>query len=406
LLAAACCGLLVLLWSTLRPAPDLGPLNRLLARGDFDRAEALLVDYLRANPSEQKTRFFLAQLAVDRPDPKKPQLALEQTKRLRSDSAHAAASIKVVQGKAYYLLHRFVDAEAAWNEALRLDPIAPEAGWGLMSLYSLQNRAEDTRRMALKLHAIEPNVHDQVQYLLQIIRYDAHALAPGSVIDQMEKVVRTDPSDIASTLALGIAMIHDGRRTEEGIAYLRGAVEHHPQNARAWEVYLTGLGDAGQMREMANAYEQAPSEVRDDPRLAEASGRIALDQRRWADAARFLRVAAERDPFNKEVVYRLCQALDHSGAQQEAASLRPRVTSIEAARVQMRSLYDKADRNKSLGDVPDYELYQALAEDMENLGRYQEARAWHRLVLRDRPEDPISKPAAARLAKVVKGAEP
>jgi hypothetical protein len=82
------------------------------------------------------------------------------------------------------------------------------------------------------------------------------------------------------------------------------------------------------------------------------------------------------------------------------------LASIEAARVQMRSLYDTADRNKSLGDVPDYELYQALAENMESLGRYQEARAWHRLVLRDRPEDPISKPAAERLAKVLKGAEP
>jgi hypothetical protein len=72
----------------------------------------------------------------------------------------------------------------------------------------------------------------------------------------------------------------------------------------------------------------------------------------------------------------------------------------------MRILSDKANAIKDLGDVPNYALYQDLASNMESFGRIEEARAWHRLVLRDQPEDPVSKAAVQRLGKPAGGEKP
>ena len=43
------------------------------------------------------------------------------------------------------------------------------------------------------------------------------------------------------------------------------------------------------------------------------------------------------------------------------------------------------------------ELYHRLAGLREQMGRFDEARAWHRLVLRDVPDDRLSLAALARL---------
>jgi tetratricopeptide (TPR) repeat protein len=401
--AALGCALLALLAYLLRPLPTLGGLDRLMARKEYGAAEALLRTYLRSNPDNTEARFVLAQIAVERPDPKDPRLALEQVGRIRTSDRHTIALVRVIVGKADYLLNRFRDAEAAWQEALRLDPYVPEAGWGLMSVYSLQNRAEEGRRLALELEAREPSAHDRVQFLLQMIRYDVHALAPGAVIDQLESVVKTDPGDLSSTLALGSAMVRDGRRLGEGLAYLQGAAESHPDDARAWGAYLSGLETAGQIAEMAQVLGRVPPKLAGDPRFDEAHGRVAYDQKRWPAAIDLYRRAWQRVPGNKELLYRLVQSLDRAGQAEDAARLRRRVAEIEDARVRLRTLYDQADAIKTLGAVPDYALYQGLADALEGLHRFDEARAWHDLVIRDRPRDPISTRAVARLAEKTKG---
>ena len=62
-----------------------------------------------------------------------------------------------------------------------------------------------------------------------------------------------------------------------------------------------------------------------------------------------------------------------------------------------RGLYYEALEVKTLGFKPHPELYQRLADLREKMGRYDEARAWHRLVLRDQPDDPLSLAALGRL---------
>jgi hypothetical protein len=62
-----------------------------------------------------------------------------------------------------------------------------------------------------------------------------------------------------------------------------------------------------------------------------------------------------------------------------------------------RGVYDEAIMMPTLGLQPHPELYRRLADLRERMGRTDEARAWHRRVLRDNPCDPVSLAALERL---------
>jgi hypothetical protein len=64
---------------------------------------------------------------------------------------------------------------------------------------------------------------------------------------------------------------------------------------------------------------------------------------------------------------------------------------------EMRPLYIEARAIKTLGLEPRRDLYHRLARLREQMGRFDEARAWNRLVLRDLPDDALSLGALARL---------
>jgi hypothetical protein len=69
----------------------------------------------------------------------------------------------------------------------------------------------------------------------------------------------------------------------------------------------------------------------------------------------------------------------------------------QAARVEVGALYAEASSKGEFGRRPHPDLYRRLAENREALGRRDEARAWHLLILRDAPADPVSNAAAERL---------
>ena len=74
------------------------------------------------------------------------------------------------------------------------------------------------------------------------------------------------------------------------------------------------------------------------------------------------------------------------------------------ARDQILPLYEEAEADKTLGVAPHPALYHRLADLRERMGRNDEALAWHRLVLRDQPDEPTSRAAVARLQAMVDAA--
>jgi tetratricopeptide (TPR) repeat protein len=381
-----------LVWWIIRPRASIDRVDRLLAAGRFDEAEGRLLDYLRANPDDQNARLILARASVERPDPK-PDLALEQLRRLRPANPQSAAALKSVEGDAQYLGRRYDAAEASWLEALRLDPKVPEVGFRLLNIYAIQGRDDDSRRLALRLFVVEPDPHDRVQLLLQSIRHDAHAIEVGSIIHELGPVVDENPGDVRSALALGHALVRIGRQ-DEGLEMLREAVESHRDMVEAWDAYLWGLREVGRIDELARALADLPPAMAADPRADASRGAIAAHRLDWEAATRAYRRAWEARPSDTALAYRLGLALRNAKNDAETQSLTARLNEVAAAFEKLRDLYDRLNALPDVEATSNRGLFAEVAAALEPLGRVDEAWAWTQLSKGVPPGTPLRESTA------------
>jgi tetratricopeptide (TPR) repeat protein len=403
-LALACLALLAsAVWLVIRRAPKapkatvlvVGQVGQLAAAGRFDQALGQVEAYLRTDPGNGRVRIMAAQLALDRPDPQ-PERALLHLGRFRSADPVLTAQAKLAEGKAVYGLFRCDQAEACWLEALRLDPRVPEAAWTLLDLYYVEGRTDEARRLALQQHEIEPDQRDRVQLLLELVRQDAEPPEPGSVVARFAPIVRAHHDDQRATLALGLALVRNSQ-SEEGLAILDEGARRWPGSRDAWDALLTGLDTAGQPERLLSTWVRVPPEWCNDDRLARHAGNAAHARGDWNAAARAYRRAWNTRPDDLAAAYRLARALHTLGCHDQAALCDRFVKISHAALTELPDLYQQANSVKDLGLRPHTTLYHGLADNREHLGRRDEARAWHGLVLREHPNDLYSRNALERL---------
>jgi tetratricopeptide (TPR) repeat protein len=385
----------LLTWRGLQAPPDKGTICALAREGQFDRAQELMARYLRALPDDDRAHLMMAQLAMDRPDAQ-PRLALDHLRRIRTSTRREAAVVRFSVGKAHYQLKRYDLAETCWFEALELDPTVPEAGWALIDLLGFEARAEDAHRLGMQLFEVEPDPRDRVRLLLEMSRLDVDRVAPGSVVQVFEPVWRQHPEDLPLALAVGLALVHNSQ-SALGIEVLRDALERHPDSAEAWDGWLTGLDEGYEPDLLKREFAHLPQSLAADPRFAKHEGNVAQGIGDWPRAVKAYRRAHAFEPFNSVVLYRLRMALrvaDETALLHNADQL---LTVYRNAFDQLRPVYVEAFAIKTLGLEPRTELYHRLAGLREQMGRFDEARAWHRLVLRDAPDDALSVAALERL---------
>jgi tetratricopeptide (TPR) repeat protein len=406
---ASIVGLTWAAWSLVRMPPSLERAIPLAEEGRFDEAQEIVRARLRAEPDHPAANLLLAQLLLKRPAPADAEgaedavgparEALEHLDRIKDPPARMRALLPVWRGKALFRLGRLDDAERTWEEALRLDPKSPDAGWGLLEIDYLEGRADDARRLALRLHQVEPDPHDRVQLLLELVRQDAQPPAPGSLVQLFEPMVRLDPGGLAPALALGLALVRSGE-LDRGLEMLRRAVEGRPEDPVAWAAWLTGLDDAGQIDDLDRALLRLPPALAAEARFARFRGRVAQERQDWKTAAREYRRALGDAPNDPKLGYRLARALRQLGATAEAEPLERRYQAYQAALGEVRGLYVEANAIKTLGVEPHPELYRRLADLRERMGRRDEASAWYRLALAERLDDAISRAALERIDRL------
>jgi tetratricopeptide (TPR) repeat protein len=379
----------------LRPAPSLARFGPLTRAGRFNEALACVEAYLQTYPLDVRARLAAAELELERPDPR-PDLALNQLGRVVTGDRRLVAAAQFDKGKAAYLQKEYDRAEACWLKALELDPQIPEVTWALLDLYYMEGRADDARRLALRQYEIEPDRHDRARMLLELVRQDVEPPAPASVVNRFEPAVRRRPGQFRASVALGLALVRSGR-PDQGIATLREVVRRRPDDPEAVDALLTGLDDADRPEELAAEVGRLPPALAGDPRFARHLGRAAQARRDWDAAARAYRRAWEYRPHDIETLFRLDLVSRNARDVARDEALAGLKKSTQAARVAEPGLYAEADGKKNFGNVPDPGLYRRLAANRERLGRRDEARAWHLLILRDFPDDPISKAEADRL---------
>jgi tetratricopeptide (TPR) repeat protein len=379
----------------LQPAPSLDGLAPLLKARRFDEVEERLRDYLRSRPESIQANLLMAQVALDRDD-QKPRLALDHLARIRTADRGTLAIVRLNEGKAFSSLGRNDQAERAWKEALRLEPLVPEAAWDLLGLYYIQGRRVEAQRLGMAQYAIEPDPRDRAQLLLELIRQDAQPIGPDSRIQTLEPLVRAHPEDFHTAIALSLALIRFNR-IDEGVSILRDQVRRQAGQPETWDALLQGLHESRRPDELAEALAKVPPGLSVDPRFERHRAAIAQGRRDWSTAADGYLRAWRADPFDSQVLYQLSRVLKAAGRPEEAEAFALKVRAAHEARGQILPLYKEADAEKTLGVAPHSDLYHRLADLRERMGRPDEALAWHRLVLRDQSDDPASREAVARL---------
>ena len=364
-------------WWSLRPRPSLDGAARRIDSGQFRAAEGQLRDYLRVFPGDELANLMLAKVLVDRPEPD-PGLALKLIDGIHPADPHRAAMARAIEGDAHFWGRRYDQAEPAWLEALRLDPTIAEVGWKLLNIYAIQGRDEDSGRLVLRLFAAEPDPHDRVQLLLQLLRHDAHPIEAGSIVHELEPVVGANPGDLRSSAALGRALIRCGRG-EEGLAILRRGVGSHGDDRDAWSGYLDGLIEAGELDELAGALGRIPGTLADSPRFEAARGWLAAQRRDLDGAARAYRQALEARPPDAALAYRFKGVLRQGQRHSELAELSPRLDAIAKFPETARGLFDRMNDLPDLGLDSRPEIFGEAAAALALVGRKEEADAWARM---------------------------
>ncbi len=285
---------------------NLEDLQPLLEQRQFDEAERRITIYLWRDPHDFQANMLMAQVCLARTD-QKPRVALEYLGRIRAATAGAQAMVLVNEGKAYSALGWNDRAEAAWREALRLDPRVPEAGWDLLGLYFVQGRRRDAHRLGMYLHSVEPDPRDRAQLLLELLRQDAQPIGPDSLVRTLEPLVRAHQNDLQIALAYGTALVRNSR-AEDGLEVLHQAVMRLKTNRDAWLAWLTGLDEAGLPDQLVAAMAQLPAELAADPLFDACRGAVAQHRGDWSAAASAYERAWQADPGDFRLLYRLSRA--------------------------------------------------------------------------------------------------
>ncbi len=376
-------------------SPGMQGLDRLLAEHRFEEVEERLRETLRRRPDDPQANMLMAQVALARTD-QKPELALQHLDKVKIRGSHAQAIVHLNRGKAYSALSLYVEAERSWFEALRIDPLVPEAGWALLGLYYVQGRRDDAHRLAMRLHDAEPDPHDRAQLLLELLRQDAKPLWLQTLIPILRPAVQNQPEDKYSAIALARAFIASSQ-PEEGLPLLHDLLDRFPEDPLCWEAFLSGLVEAFRYEELEQALGKLSPKLSADPRLERYRGVVAQSKSQWGEAIRAYSRSLDADPCDKRMLYRLCQSLRASGQLAEAGQVESRRRSVDSAYEGALRLYEEANAVATLGTASHIDLYHRLADFRERMGRPDEAVEWHRLVLKDRPDDPLSRAAVDRL---------
>ena len=406
-------------WRALAPNPNLDRVRALARAHEFARAQALLEDYLRVSPRNDRAHLLMAQLTTE-PTNAHPEQALLSLQAVRPDGPKNAALLKFLEGKARYQQGRYDLAEDCWAAALRLDLLVPEAGWVLIDLLDKEGRVEEAHRLGMRMHELEPDHRDRVRILLEMSRLDIETPDPLSQVELFEPLVKVHPTHLPLSLTLGRALTRVNR-AEEGLEVLNGALCRNPDSPEVWDAWLSGLYQASEVDKLADEYARLPSGMASDARFAKHEGMIAQTSQDWPRAVRAYRRAFAFEPSNWGVCYRFLFVLRQAGEtalyesmnriyedyklayKQMRGSYFERFEPTEASSfraddfTQQRGAYYELLTIKTLGIEPHTELYQRLADLREKMGRPDEARAWHKLVLRDLPDNAQSLAALERL---------
>ena len=295
------------------------------------------------------------------------------------------------KGIVLFSMNRPSDAEAAYREALRINPENRAARNRLAFLLMLCGHGWET--FPWRVDAIRHNV---------IRREDLVVLASHQeflpISEMLERFQTSRSDDLITLLGLARLAMEQGER-ERAKELLRGVVARRNDHV-AWAALGELLLEEEDGEEALSAWHRSlPDACESYPGIWIVRGMWAQRRADWAGAARCFGEAVRRDPTDRIAVTRFVACLAAAGERTQAAPLSAYVQDLE-------ELVSRATAMRQVMGTP--ESIERLALLCERLGRYWEADGWARWLLRAEPPtaeqlkvaDPEARIAADRAARV------
>jgi predicted Zn-dependent protease len=169
-------------------------------------------------------------------------IAAEEANAERPEAQLSIGSFQAQRG-------HYVEAEAAYHEALRLDPKSTPVMVNLADLYREMNRDSDAKQMLHQAIATDPG-YAPAYHALGLLLVRAHDMP--NALSALQKAVALAPQDARYAYVYAIAL-NSAEQTGNALTVLKWANGQHPADADILTALATISRDTGD-REAALAY--------------------------------------------------------------------------------------------------------------------------------------------------------
>jgi tetratricopeptide (TPR) repeat protein len=394
LLTAA--GLAAGIWRWTHPLPTLGEVQRWLASGRFERADAAIGQLLKRRPKDGDVLMLAARVAAGRGDLERCVSLLGQ---IPPDSS-LKPEAWMRQAQAEQEMSHGRRAEAAWRELIelaerdaKLAPYLLTARAELVAMLSLERRTDEARAV---LWQMMPGHMEKWRVLIALARTNSRSSTPQSALETLEQLVESDPDDLDARRGLAMAAI-DAFQWDRAIELATVCLEREPSDVRALEILLE-CHLRQQQWEAMDAILARPELNDGGPRTLRLRAQREEAAGRFDQAAASYRAALRLDPLDQTTRYQLAQLLQRRGDRDAAGELLAefhRMKEHEDALAGIIGRFPQSD--PAAWTAPDPSLCVEIAEHCAALQRTLEARAWLAEALRQEPKHPAALQALEQL---------
>jgi len=372
-------------WRDTRALPDLATVSRFMSHDQFALAELALREHLRRSPNDGEARMMLARLYAARNDLLNCARQLHEVPYWWPQKWEALHR----EGQSYFMIDRARDAEGAWLEVIKDDPLHPvppdifhDTCQELLKLYALQNRWDDAYPIIWTAYDRAP-ASEKLNWLIMRMRAELERVAPKESIAQLRRFVAAMPDDWESLRALAHIELALGERTL-GEHHLQACLKGRPDDVRAWRDYLAMLLEGGELQRFLGLLRTPPPAADSEPETWFFRGVVSEKAGDWKSAAAHFNKATELNPFLAKGYYRLAAAEERLGLRDQAIVHRQKSKKINEARGQFPAAYSGylASLDSSGPDAPSpANAARRVAAICEILGWARAAAAWNRLAI-------------------------
>jgi len=372
-------------WRDTRPLPDLNTISDWMRREQYAPAETALREQLRRSPHDGETRMMLARVLAARGDTLGCARQLHEVPYWSPRKAEALYR----EGQSYMLIDRAKDAEAAWLESIKDDPLHPvssdlfhDACQELLKLYAIEDRWEDAYPVIWTAYDHAAPV-DHPVLLAMRMRSELERIAPKESIEVLRRYVAAAADDWEALRALARAEQALGRPVEAA-RHFQACLRGSPDNVRAWHGYLAMLLEQGDLDAFLALLQKAPKSADGEAETWMFRGVAREKAADWQAAAEHFRKAIKLDPSVPKYYYRLAMAEERLGLRELAVTHRKRTKEMNEARGQLPAAYASyfAAREPDKSGAPDLvATCKRLSSICETLGWTRAAQAWSRLAI-------------------------